>query len=316
MLSNKNIHYLYKFPKLSEYGVKLFSPIFMLAVILMAMVYYNNLKEISEDSLMQIILFPPALYLSVTILNMIFNIDILIRSIINVCHENLNLSKEGDIYKNSLLVCENKNKQYIYDKKIPFALIIITTSFFLSKLLMINIQYIKCGLGLILTIIFFIRLRDISRFFYDLANSCYQIIIKNDKFSETLSGKDIINWKAFEYKWRKLLTLNIVLFLLVIVIFFIFKDFRGTISSFSLLIAAIITFKMAVDVDNIVKLNLAIMGEYDEYIKNKLGMTFSPLEIIPQGLLANINSPEQLSFPTFKKASEKINTVLNKIFRK
>jgi hypothetical protein len=87
---NKNILFTKKYPKLSDYKVKLFSPIFMLAVIPIAMMYLYSLKEITTDYLVQIILFFPILYLLATMLNMIFKIDVLLIRIINVCEENLN----------------------------------------------------------------------------------------------------------------------------------------------------------------------------------------------------------------------------------
>ena len=319
MLINKKMNYSYKFPKLSEYGVKLFSPLFMLVVFLIAIMAIHSSKEIKTDTMMQIILLIPTFYLSVMILNMIFKIENLIRSIINVCEENSNLSQKGHIYKNSLLVFEGKNKKHIREKKMAFAFIVMTLLFFLSKRLMIDIYYLKWGLGFSLIIILFVGLRDISRFFYNLANASYQVIIKDDKFAESISSKNIINWKAFEYKWLKALSLNVILFLLTIIIYCTFKDFKGTISSVSLLIASIITFRIALDVNNIVKSNLAIMGEYDEHIKNKLGMSFCQSEVLTPDSLEHTmsNVPDmEVSIPTLKKLSEKINMAVNKIFKK
>lgn len=310
-------HYSYKYPKLSEYGVKLFSPIFMLAVIPIAMMYFYSLKETTTDYLVQIILFLPILYLLVTMSNMIFKIDMLLIRIMNVCEENSDLSKNTNKHINNLLVCEEENKKYTHDKKVLIALIIMTIFFLLSKRLTIDTQYIKWGLGCILVIFLFIRLRDISRFFYNMANSCHQVIIKDNRFTEAFSGKDIINWNAFEYKWRKLIVLNIFFLLLTIVIFSIFKDLKGIISSVSLLIAATITFKIALDVNTIVKSNIAIMGEYDEYIKNKLGMTISKSERMKQDALDIVTHvPDvELTFPNLEKMFKKINMSVNKIFK-
>lgn len=311
-------HYSYRYPKLSEYGVKLFSPIFMLAVIPIAMMYFYSLKETTTDYLVQIILFLPILYLLVTMSNMIFKIDMLLIRIMNVCEENSNLSKNTNKHLNNLLVCEEENKKYVRDKKVLFTLIIMTIFFLLSKRLMIDTYYIKWGIGAFLIIILFVKLRDISRFFYNMANSCHQVIIKDNRFTEAFSGKDIINWKAFEYKWRKLLALNIILFLLTIVIFSIYKDLKGMISSVSLLIAAIITFKIALDVNMIVKSNIAIMGEYDEYIKNKLGMTISKSEKLKQDALDIVTHvPDvELTFPSLEKIFKKINISVNKILKR
>jgi hypothetical protein len=310
-------HYSYKFPKLSEYKVKLFSPLFMLAVILLAITYLHSFKEITTNNFMQVILLPPYLYLSVMILKMTFKIEILIRRIINVCEENSNLSKKGHIYKNTLLVCEDENKKHILEKKMVVSLIIMTLFFILSKRLMIDIYYIKWGLGVFLIIILFVKLRDISHFFYNLANACHQVIIKDNNFTEAFSGKDI-NWKKFEYKWRKSLAINIILLILTILLFFAFKDFKGTISSGSLFIAASITFKIALDVNTIVKSNIAIMGEYDEYIKNKLGMTICKSEKMKQDALDIVTHvPDvELTFPSLEKIFKKINVSVNKIFRK
>lgn len=160
---------------------------------------------------MQVILLVPGLYMLATILYMIFRINILIRRIIKVEEENANLSQKGHLYKSQLLVCENEGKKISHEKKMSFILIVLMIFFFLSRQLMIDILYIKWGLGFGLILFLLLSLKDISRFFCDLVNKYHHIITKDDKFAEAFLGKDF-DWKEFKFKWRNGLVLNVLLF--------------------------------------------------------------------------------------------------------
>lgn len=316
MKLNKNINYSYSFPKLSEYRVKLFSPLLIVSVTLIAIIYLRASKELTTDYFIQVILFAPGLYLTVMILIMIYKTLILIRArIMKVCEENSGLSRKGHIYKNNLLVCADESNERINEKKAFYLFVVLMLFFFLSKKLIIDIQYIKWGGSFILIFFLLIRLRDISRFFYDLANANHQNIIRYDRFSRAFLRRDIINWKTFEGKWRIALIINIILFISTIILLFTLKDFKGTICSASSLIAAVTTFIIAWDINTVIKSNLAIMGEYDAYVKTELGMKhYQSKEIMPSYL--NDEVTLESSIPTFIKTAKKIKEAVKNLLNR
>ncbi|ESP63028.1 hypothetical protein SMITH_620 [Smithella sp. ME-1] len=296
MLINKKINYSYKFPKSSDYSIRYLSPISMLGIILIMIIFTSTYKELSLIALIKVLLFS-SVYLGLIVFNMIYKLDGLIKKIKIVCEENSNLSKNILDFRNHLLVCDADVKYNLHRLIVSPMLIILLLFYVLSKLLRIGgLPYFYVEWILMfstINIFMFAYLRDIYKYFHGLKKSYYEIILQSKDFAESSFGKhQLIDGKKYSNKWRNLIILNLVLFLIIFVASFIFVDIRKVVHLTSLSISLIIAFFIMIDSNVIIKSYLTIMGEYDEYIKNKLGMEFiksssspsTPMEFISENI--------------------------------
>jgi hypothetical protein len=292
---NEKTYYSYRFPKSSEYHVKYFSPIVMVAIILLMTLFLDRYKELSSIYLINMLLFCPSTYLFVMLWDMMLKINMLIRRIEKVCTENLNLAKNGQDYRNHLFVCDVNYAQHRGIQFSAVAIIILILFYVLTKPLKIETLY-RFYITWILTFIIintflFASLKNIARFFCALKNVCHEVILKDKDFAASfLNNEPLIDRKKYDNKWRNLMILNAFSLLIIVIASFIFIDFRGAARSTSFLISLIIISMILVDVNVIIKSTLGITGEYDEYSKANLDMEFiKPPEVdISPSLSGNI----------------------------
>lgn len=142
------------------------------------------------------------------------------------------------------------------------------------------------------------------------------MVFKDKEFVNIYLKENSVDWKKYQDKWNKLFSIIAFLIVLTSLSIFVDKAFQLLAISSLFLISLIISIIMVKDINAIVKSNLLIMGEYDNYSKAKLEIKFvnapPPPGSMEEGIAIArgdyLYNPE-IMMPDFKK-------MLNKIFKK
>ena len=270
------IHYSSKYPSISDYRnvLSFWQVLFIIVICFLITFSLLNYKQQILYFIIVFVFWCSFVFPSIMMLRTIGMIHELIKKIEKVFKENLSLSINGGKYSEHLLLCNvNYDVQRANEKKFFIVLsIILIISVIIS-------EYIKCEemkfivwTGMLLL---YFGLANIFRFFHEIDTLCFSMVFKDKEFVQAFFKENLaINWTKYQNKWKTLISVIIFLFILTILSLFsaiIFWKIAIPLLSLINLIASIIMVK---DIGTIVKSNLIIMGQYDEFSKAKIGVTF------------------------------------------
>jgi hypothetical protein len=309
-------HYSAKYPSISDYqsGLPSWKPLFVIIVFAIVF-FFTDYQNVNLNSLLRFIASCSFATFVIIIFRTTYMVNIVISKIERVLNENFDLSNKGGKYREHLLLFNTKYNFRSNEKKSRIALIIIFITFFIFTK---NIKYANIKLFLICLAIPFLYywLKNIFQFFYEISNSCLPVVFKDKEFVNIYLKENSVDWKKYQDKWNKLLSVIAFLIVLTSLSIFVDKTFQMLAISSLFLISLIISIIMVKDINAIVKSNLLVMGEYDNYSKAKLEIKFvnapPPPGSMEEGMAIvrgdYLYNPE-IKMPDFKK-------MLNEIFKK
>jgi hypothetical protein len=309
-------HYSAKYPGMSDYQSGLSFGRFLFIISAFAIIFFlTGYEKITLNSLLRFTSFCSLGCCILLVFRVKSKTNIIIAKIERVLNENLDLVKKEGKYKEHLLLCNTKYDFYRNEKISSIAFIIAFIIYFiLSKNK--EIGNIKLFFLLFIIIPFmYYWIKKIFCFFYEVANSCSPMILKDKEYLKKISTENIkVDWGNYQKKWTHLSSIIALLIVLTSLSIFTSQTYQMLAKASLSLISLIILIAMAKDIDAIVKSNLLTVGEYDKYSKAKLEIKYvnapPPPGSMEEGMAIvrgdYLYNPE-IKLPDFKK-------MLNKIF--
>lgn len=266
--------YSFKFPQMPKTrATNSLVSIFAIVVLTILMIF-------SKRQTWEKLLFFPTTLLFVLI---IYRIDLinkyLIKGIERVFTENSELSKKESMYEALLKADTNfavlrKNKLLIYSLALILILAVISYSVIHPKPIYTFYFYWAFMLiGLSMIIVF--DLQAIFKYFHNVMEICNQKISDDKDFSGSFLK---IRWADYERKWKILLILMGVTMGLFFMAHIFIIQYQRLFYLTSYLVSFIILGFITLDADKIAEMCSTDLGNYDEFVKSKLGM----LSLVPQ----------------------------------
>jgi hypothetical protein len=309
-------HYSAKYPSISDYQSGLsFGRLLFFFIIFAIIFFFTGYQKTNLNSLLRIISNCSFACFIIIIFRTTYKVNIVISKIERVFNENLDLSNKGGKYSEHLLLFNSKYNFQSNEKKSRIALIIIFITFFIFTKA-VALENIKLFLTCIAIPFLCYSLKNIFQYFYEINNSCSMMVSKDKEFVNIYLKENSVDWKKYQDKWNKLLSIIALLIVLTSLTIFVDQTFQMLAIASLCIINLVISIIMVQDIDAIVKSNLLTMGEYDKYSKAKLEIKYVNAPP-PQGSMEEgmaivrgdyLYNPE-IKLPDFKK-------MLNKIFKK
>ena len=277
----EKIFYSHKFPKISELKAGYNFVSFLLIIMLIGTTILST-KPMWE----KLFFFPTGLLFVLILFRIMLINKFLIQRIEQVFAENLELSKKGKIYEALLqadanfAVLKKKERKLNYSLAfIPIPFVILSIIIEIKPIYKFYFMWIYILIGLSLSIAF--SLQNIFKYFRKITEDCYQKIIDNTDCKDFYFKEESVipNWIYYEKKWRKLLIFMGTIAVLFFTAHIFLIQYQRLLYLSLYLINYIILALIAFDVNKIAARYTTVLGNYDEYIKSKLGMSLKSPEV-------------------------------------